>query len=157
MTMAATVRRYLESQRVPYELVTHPRTGSSLRTASVARIPPHRLAKAVMFEDEEGMVMAVLPANRRVQIGQLRKALGRNVGLATEDTLSERFNDCEIGAIPPVGPAYGIQTILDDELDSEPEVFLEAGDHEALMRIKHDDFMWMMRGAMHGHFARAIY
>jgi Ala-tRNA(Pro) deacylase len=156
MTMSATVKQYLESQHVPYELVTHAGARGSLRTASVASIPAHRLAKAVMFEDEDGMLMAVLPADRRVQIGELRKQTGRNVGLTTEDTLSGRFFDCDLGAIPPLGDAYGIETIVDDELEGEPEVYLEAGDHKRLMRMRHDDFMRLMHNARHGHFAQPL-
>ena len=154
MSMASTVQRYLEAQHVPYELVNHPPTDSSLRTASKAGIPAHRLAKAVMLEDEDGMLMAVLPADRRVQLGELRRHLGHPVGLATEYAMAKRFPDCKLGAVPPVGPAYGLRTIVEDELDAEPEVYLEAGDHEALMRLQHDDFARLMRDADHGHFVR---
>jgi len=155
MTMAATVKRYLDDRHVSYELTTHRRTGCSLRTATQAGIPPHRLAKAVMLEDAEGMLMAVLPANRRVQLGVLQRLLGRRVGLATEADVAARFSDCERGAVPPIGDAYGLRTIVDDELDDEAEVYLEAGDHEALMRMGQDDFARLMGCAEHGHFARA--
>ncbi len=154
MTMAATVKRYLDDHHIAYDLTTHLRTGSSLRTATVASISPHRLAKAVVLEDGDEYLMAVLPADRRVQLGTLRTQLGRNVGLATERDVAARFPDCALGAVPPLGPAYGMQTIVDDELDREPEVYLEAGDHEALMRLSHDDFHRLMQPALHGHFGK---
>lgn len=156
MSMASTVQRYLDDRHVPYELVSHTRTGSSLRTASVARIPPHRLAKAVMLEDDDGLLMAVLPANRHVRLGALRRQLGRDIGLATEQSLGRWFGDCVLGAVPPVGEAYGLRTIVDEELDDEPELYLEAGDHEMLMRISRDDFARLMHGADHAHFAKPI-
>lgn len=156
MTMAHTVQRYLEDHELPYELMIHPRTGCSLRTATVARVSPHRLAKAVMLEDEQGPLMAVLPADRHVRLGVLRRRLGRDVGLATERNLSRWFGDCEPGAVPPLGEAYGMRTILDDELEAEPEVFLEAGDHQGLVRLSHDDFMRAMSHAERGHFAKPI-
>jgi Ala-tRNA(Pro) deacylase len=156
MAMSETVRQYMERQRLPYDLVTHPRSASSMRTASAARIPPHRLAKAVVLEDEEGQVMAVLPADRWLQLGRVRKALGRNLGLCTERELAASFTDCEVGAVPPIGDAYGMQTIVDEELEREPEVFLEAGDHEVLMRLSHDSFSRLMQNVCHDHIARPM-
>lgn len=156
MTMAHTVQRYLEDHDLSYELTTHPRTGCSMRTASVAGIPPHRLAKAVMLEDEQGLLMAVLPADRHVKLGVLRRRLGRDVGLATERSLGDWFTDCEPGAVPPLGEAYGLRTILDDELEEEPEIYLETGDHEGLARMSHDDFMRAMCHAERGHFAKPM-
>lgn len=155
MTMAATVKRYLDQQHVHYDLMTHPRTGNSMRTAAVANVPAHRLAKAVILEDDDGLLMAVLPANRWVRLGELRRQLGRNVALTTEKALASRFPDCAVGAIPPMGAAYQMRTIVDDELENEPEVYLEAGDHQALMRMDHDGFMQVMSGSMHGSFAGA--
>lgn len=156
MTMAATVQRYLDDRHVSYDLITHARTGSSMRTASVASISPHRLAKAVILEDEEGLLMAVLPANRHVRLGALRRQLGRDIGLATEPALGTRFADCELGAVPPMGEAYGMRTIVDDELEEEPEIYLEAGDHEALVRLSRDDFARLMQTAEHGHFCNPV-
>jgi Ala-tRNA(Pro) deacylase len=154
MTMAATVRDFLDDHHIRYDVVTHPRTGSSLHTASLSHIPASRLAKAVILEDEDGMVMAVVPASRRVQLGRVRKTLGRNLGLASEDSLVRRFPDCALGAVPPLGTAYGLETVVDDELESEPEVYFEAGDHEALVRVEHDDFTALMRHVRHAPIAQ---
>jgi Ala-tRNA(Pro) deacylase len=103
--------------------------------------------------DDDEMLVAVVPADRRVHLSRLRRELGGNPGLATEESLAGRFPDCAPGAVPPVGEAFGLRTIVDDELDSEPEIYMEAGDHEALIRMGHDDFARLMRDAEHSHFA----
>ncbi len=156
MTIAATVERYLKDRHVQYDTVTHPHTPNSIRTASAAAVPAHRLAKAVVLEDERGFVMAVVPADRHVKIGQLSKRIGRKMGLATEGKLKSLFSDCETGAVPPLGDAYGLTTIVDDELADSPEIFFEAGDHLALIRMQTRDFMGLMRNAAHGHFAAPL-
>ena len=48
---------------------------------------------------------------------------------AEEGELQILFRDCDLGAIPALGPAYGIETIVDERLDRAAEVWLEAGDH----------------------------
>jgi len=55
----------------------------------------------------------VVPASNWVEVEHLRKELNREFHLATEDELAKLFNDCEAGAVPPLGLAYGIETFLD--------------------------------------------
>ena len=70
----------------------------------------------MLLEDERGYVMAVLPASHRVDLKKLRRKLHRKLELATEEELGEIFRDCEIGAVPPLGAAYGVPVVYDDHL-----------------------------------------
>ncbi|HSO07034.1 MAG TPA: YbaK/EbsC family protein [Pelomicrobium sp.] len=153
MAIAETLEKYLNERQVSYDIVNHAKTGSSLRSATVAHVPAHRVAKAVILEDDGGYLMAVLPAHRHVHLGTLSKCLGRKLGLATEDETRAIFPDCAVGAIPPVGEAYGLATVVDDELAEEPEIFFESGDHEELIHMKTYDFMQLLPNAQHERFA----
>ena len=158
MTIAHTVRNYLEQQRVPFEVVTHSHTGSSLRTADQAEISPGRLAKAVLLEDDlehSHYLMAVVPATHRVQLGELSRRAGRPVHLATEEDAVGLFADCEAGAIPPLGPAYGVETIWEDSLMEQPDLYFEAGDHEHLVHLNSADFARLLPDCPHGPISRA--
>jgi len=54
-------------------------------------------------------------------LGAVHRQLNRELGLATDRELVELFKDCEPGALPPLGLAYGIDTILDESLVDVPE------------------------------------
>jgi len=82
--------------------------------------------------------------------------LQRNLGLATENELAGLFKDCELGAIPPIGPAYGIEIVVDDSLLQEDDVYFEAGDHEELIHVSGKQFQDLVAGARHGHFSRHV-
>jgi Ala-tRNA(Pro) deacylase len=75
------------------------------------------------------------------------------LSLAPETSLAPVFRDCESGAIPPLGPAYGMKTIVDDSLFGQPEVYFESGDHRGLIRVGGEEFLALLREAMHGQFA----
>jgi Ala-tRNA(Pro) deacylase len=154
MAIAISVQKYLKEMHIPYNVLPHSRTLSSLQTSLAAQVPPHRIAKAVLLEDEQGFVMAVLPADRHVHLAMLRDELGRRVNLANERRVMDVFPDCDLGAIPPVGQAYGVETVLDDELMEQPEVFLEAGSHEELIHLSRHHFLQLFKDAPHVHFAR---
>src|SRR4030081_2620449 len=131
MTIAASVKDHLSRQGVRYELIAHERTRDSNHSAQAAHIPGGQLAKCVMLEDDEGYVMAVVPATHKVDLGAVHRQLNRDLGLATDRELVELFKDCERGALPPVGLAYGIATILDQSLVDAPDIYFEAGDRPA--------------------------
>ncbi len=152
MAIAPAVEDFLEQQSIEYDIVRHPRSVSSTRIAQVAHIPGDQLAKSVLLEDEYGYLIAVIPATHRLDLGKLHRQLERRVGLAIEREVTELFRDCDPGAIPPLGLAYNVDTIIDDALLAQSEVYFEAGDHEALVHVSGNTFAAMMAGVPHGHF-----
>ncbi|MEW6312452.1 MAG: YbaK/EbsC family protein [Pseudomonadota bacterium] len=152
MAIATKVKNYLERQHLPFEVVMHPYTHSSRRAAEMAGVPSERMAKAVLLEDDRGYVMAVLPASRQVHLGLLGEQMGRTLSLASEDEVASVFSDCAVGAIPPLGMAYGMEMICDDSLMANAEIYFEAGDHEELIRMGRDDFMRICTSARRGRF-----
>ena len=153
MAIAETVQRFLELQSVEYDLVPHPHTGSSHETAEAAHVNEDHIAKAVIVKDAAGYAMVVVPASNWVEVGHLRKELNRDFHLATEVELAKLFNDCEAGAVPPLGIAYGIETFLDEAMTSLANVYFEAGDHEHLVHTSGEDFQKLLAGVRHGYYS----
>lgn len=154
MSIASTVSNCLAENDVSYDVLTHPHTTNSIRSAQAAHVPGARLAKSVVLADDQGYLMVVLPSTRRVNLGELHRQLNRNLGLATEQELGSLFMDCEIGALPAVGPAYGIETILDDSLAEQSDIYFEAGDHEQLIHVTVEGFQALLGDSIQlGHFS----
>ena len=92
-------------------------------------------------------------AGNGVGVDALREQLNRHLRLASETKLASLFKDCVPGAIPPVGDAYGMPTVLEHSLAGESEVYFEAGDHEELIHVNGRTFAQVMGGAEHLHFS----
>jgi len=149
MGMAMKLSDYLKANEAQYDVLSHPHSSTSLQTARASEVPADRLAKAVVVEDDAHCIMAVLPASRRLKLEELQARQGRPVRLATEAELKDLFKDCEPGALPPLGVAYGMETIWDDSLSAQPDMYFEAGDHETLVHMKTRDFIGLMKDARH--------
>lgn len=149
MNMANTLEKYLTQHKISYDKIPHQYSVTSMNTAIAANIPMNKLAKSVILEDNEGYVMAVVPASRHVKIRELNRLLNRNIGLATETELENLFSDCDLGAIPPIGNAYGMTTIVDFSLDDCSDVYFEAGNHEELIHVTAEDFRKLMKNTRH--------
>jgi Ala-tRNA(Pro) deacylase len=91
-----------------------------------------------------------------VDLGAVHRQLDRELGLATDRELVELFKDCEPGAWPPLGPAYGIDTILDQSLVEATDIYFEAGDHRALVHLSGGDFIKLMANALRGQISHHV-
>jgi len=156
MAMAQSVTRYLQDHDIDYGVLTHTHTATSMETAEAAHIPGDRIAKTVILEDDKGYVMAVLPASYRIDLGELHRQTHRRLGLATEIELAPIFRDCELGAIPPLGQAYGMETLVDDALAEQTDVYFDAGDHEQLVHVSGEVFTNMTEDARFMRFSRHL-
>jgi Ala-tRNA(Pro) deacylase len=153
MAISSSLHRYLADHDVYYALVPHQPTMSSMRTAEACHIPGDRLAKGVLIRNSFGHVLAVLPASHHIDLAQLEAELGQEIELANEAEVEERFGDCSRGAVPAVGQCYGIETIVEDTIWNQPEIYIEAGDHETLICLSQKDFAQLNGRARHGHFS----
>lgn len=153
MSMAETLTKYLHAQDIPYDLLHHPHTATSIEAAQAAHVPGDWVAKTVLLEDDDGYVMAVLPATHRIDLGELHRQMHRRLGLATEAELSSLFVDCEVGAVPPIGRVYGIDTIVDDSLAEQAEIYFDAGDHEQLVHVSGEVFGSLLGDVEYARFS----
>ena len=53
-----------------------------------------------------------------------------------------------------VGMAWGVDMVVDEALEASDVIYMEAGDHESLLQMAHEDFHMLMRGAAHGKISR---
>lgn len=153
MAISMTLQRYLDGQGIQFDLMPHKHTFNSSSTAEAAHIPGDSLAKAVLLEDQQGYLMAVIPSTHRLNLAMLRSTLHRPLELATEGELTELFPDCELGAVPPVGSAFGLETVVDQSLLIRPEIWFEAGDHEDVVHLLGSQFRSLVEDAKRAHFS----
>ncbi len=139
--LAKTLINYLDERKVNYETISHSPAFTASGVAQVAHIPGAMLAKTVMVYIDRAMAMAVLPANHRVRLDNLRDLTGTDdVHLANEDDFKRRFPDCEEGAMPPFGNLYGMATYVSPSLAEQKEIAFNAGSHTEIIKMSWSDY-----------------
>jgi Ala-tRNA(Pro) deacylase len=73
--------------------------------------------------------------------------------LAPENEITKLFDDCEFGAIPPAGAAYGLAVIIDESVVNLPDVYFEGDDHATLVHLTGDAFRRLMKDASRSRFS----
>jgi Ala-tRNA(Pro) deacylase len=153
MSISPLLENYLHTSGIGFEQVRHDPTFEALQSAQAAHVPAGKVAKGVLLETEDHCVMAVLPSSRQIDLDRLRQWIGGDVKLVGEQQLAEWFPDCEFGAIPPVGSAFGLETVLDDDILAETDIYFEGGDHETLVHVDGTGWRRLQRDAGHCSFA----
>lgn len=154
MAIARTIEQYLMQHRAAYELLSRPHAGPAYPCLSAAHAPEERVAKAALLEDERGLLVALLPSNRDLDLSALSRGLQRNLTWSTEARAAMVFADCAPGVVPVLSPAYGIETVLDETLSAQPDVYFDAGDRQELVHLSRDQFLALLDGTRHGRFSR---
>jgi Ala-tRNA(Pro) deacylase len=153
MTIAPRLKNYIDGRHISYDTVAHHRTATSRQSAVAAHVPGSRMAKSVLVHHELGYALAVVPSTHRIELAVLQDILDKRLGLASEEEALSIFDDCDVGAIPPVGAAYDVPVILDDSLADDGDVYFEGGDHRTLVHVSGSDFRSLTRDARRARFS----
>jgi Ala-tRNA(Pro) deacylase len=153
MSIAPTLQKYLTAENIRYEEIQHELSMSSTRTAEVCHISGDRLAKGIVLRRGDEYLLAVMPASHHLRLSELRTKLGDNVDMADETEINQLFRDCAHGAVPAIGKCYGLDIIVDDSIEAQPEIYMEAGDHQTLLHLTHVEFARLTADAPHGRFS----
>ena len=138
------VQKFLQDRGVAFDSVTHAPTFDAQRMAQAVGVSGDEVAKTVLLRSEvqAEYVLAVLPATHVIDFEKAAQALGRKrLQLACETEFTNVFPDCEIGAVPPFGSRYGVQTLMDESLEKDEEIVFEGNTHEEAIRMKLRDFV----------------
>lgn len=141
MTVLRRLKDYLDSQKVPYETLTHQEAYTAPEIAQSLHVPGKDLAKVVMVKAAERFVMTVLPANWKVDLKRLKEVFQTShVRLATEEEFKTLFPDCDVGAMPPFGNLYGLDVYVDQSLTQDENIVFQAGTHVDAVKVRYQDF-----------------
>ena len=126
---------------LPFLSVNHPLAYTAQEIAAHQHVSGKEMAKVVMLEADELLVMGVIPGSRKISLERAKASLGANmIRLATEEEFIARFPECEIGAMPPFGSLFGLHVFVDPELEKDEYIYFNAGNHVQTVRLKYKDF-----------------
>ena len=141
MSVSQRLRDYLDSQHVKYEWLHHALAFPAQEVAHTLHVAGKHFAKAVVLQADGRALMAVLPASHRLNLRELKAEIAaKQVEMLPEDELTKLCPDCELGAFPPFGGLYGVDTLVDRSLAQSEEIVFNAGSHTDAVRMKYADY-----------------
>ncbi len=131
----------LMERGIGYEKHEHPTTYTAQALASTEHVTGYMVAKPVVVKGAAGFTMCVLPAPEHLDLKRIREVLHEpEARLATEPEMADLFPDCELGAEPPVGSLFGMKTVMDERLQEDDYLVMQAGTHTEAIKMRRDDW-----------------
>jgi Ala-tRNA(Pro) deacylase len=95
----------------------------------------------------------LVPADQNIRLNQLAQDYGPHLHLANEATIRSLFSDCDPGAVPGLPMAWGVETVWDDDLLAQPDIYLDSGDHTHLIHVETRYLQDLLADTPHCHFS----
>lgn len=141
MAILKRLKALLDEAKVPYEVYNHALAYTAQEIAAKQHFSGNEMAKVVMLEVDDRLVMGVIRGNDKINLNAVRDSIGaRHARLATEDEFIARFPECEIGAMPPFGNLFGLKVYVDPALAQDELIYFNAGNHAQTVHMKYKDF-----------------
>lgn len=140
--MNMKLEEFLTAHLVKYTPLAHREAFTAPEEAAAAHVSGHQWAKVVVVKNEDGYLLAALPACCRIDLTRLQGLAGEG-GLKLV-SVEEIWHGCpgfEPGAIPPFGTLFGMPVFVDSSLLEHPELVVPGGDHRTAVRMRTTEFL----------------
>jgi Ala-tRNA(Pro) deacylase len=151
--LARQIKKFLDDHHIHYKTIPHTPAYTAQEIASLAHISGRELAKTVMVKIDGKLAMVIEPANSKVNLRAFKELIGAsNVELASEYDFSNKFPECETGAMPPFGNLYDMDVFIEDDLTRDKTIAFNAGSHSELIQMSYKDFAKLVKPTViHAH------
>ena len=141
MSIPIRLKHLLDVGGAVYEHRVHPIVFTAAETAQSMHIPDNEMAKTVIVNADGLLRMAVIPANRMVDLRHMKFITrSENIRIANEREFRNEFPGCEVGAMPPFGTIFGLPVYCDVQLEHNEFIEFNAGTHHDTFRMAFRDF-----------------
>lgn len=155
MSIARNLATYLNDQAIHYQTIPHPESHTASDSARSANVPLHNMVKAILLSNGENYLIALIPADHRLDIDKVNRQLTSHWSLAKENDLTKIFQDCTLGSVPAIPTAYHLSAIWSSCLSEVDKVYMESGDDKAIISMSNRQFMSLIATQHHGDISHA--
>jgi Ala-tRNA(Pro) deacylase len=139
--MVQQLKEFFDSRSVKHVSIKHALAYTAQEVSASAHVSGKEMVKTLVVKLDGKQALVALPANEKADLTQLREAAGaKSAELATEQEFGSRFPGCDVGAMPPFGNLYGMDTWVTESLTRDKEIAFNAGTHTEVIRMSYDDF-----------------
>jgi Cys-tRNA(Pro)/Cys-tRNA(Cys) deacylase len=103
------------------------RPSYALEAAEVLGVSPDRMYKTLVASVDDRLVMAVVPADRELDLKRLAAAAGGRRAMLAEPAAAERATGMVVGGISPLGSRRALPVVVDAAMLDQRTIFVSAG------------------------------
>jgi len=144
MSLATLIQSHLTTHNIPYTVVSRATASDDQHET---RVPLSKIVKSVVLQDRDGLLVAVIGADRALDIPTLQQHLQRSIELVPPHDYVSLFKDWAPTTFSPFAKNYGLRVLVDAHLANQDVAFFENSNPNEYVRVDRAGFRLLHENA----------
>ncbi len=119
-----------------------------LEAAAALGVAPGQVFKTLIAEVDPGLVAAVVPVDRQLDLKALATAVGARRATLADPAAAERASGSVVGGISPLAPRRRLRVVIDDTALALPTMLVSAGRRGLQVEVAPADLIRMTEASV---------
>lgn len=151
MAVAARLEHFLARKGIPYTEQPIDQVVNLDAAVIASGQPQDHFIRATLLIDINGVVMAVHGFNSALDMDAVQQLTGRRLQPLTARQSNRLFADCDPGFQPPIGGAYDIPVLVDEDVLTYSRALMSSGNDHTLIELDGRALRLALAGSHGGH------
>lgn len=141
MAIPKSTKNYLDKKLAKYDELSHRTVYTAYDAAQTLKRELREIAKGLLVATDKAYVIAVIPANMRLDLGKLKKALQVKKVSIPNEKLMVKVIKVKPGSMTAFGGLHKVEVVVDKSLLKTKEIILSAGSLTDSVRMRVKDYI----------------
>lgn len=129
MGIPQKIINFLDKSKVKYKILEHKTVFTAFDKSQTLKVSPKIIGKTLVLKIDKELFLILIGANKFLDLKKLKKKIhGEKIDFASEKLIKNKIKGVKVGAIPPFGNLWKMQTLVDNSLKREKKIILNSGD-----------------------------
>jgi len=141
MALPTKVKKYLDSKGIDYEELVHKTVYTAYDAAQTLKKELKEIAKTILIEADKTHVLLVLPADKKIDMEKLKKALGaKKISIPSEKVMIKILK-IQPGTLSSFGKLHNLEVVVDKAMLNAKKIVVSTGSFTDSVFMKVKDFV----------------
>lgn len=141
MPISQKLKDYLNKGKIDYEEIAHKTVYTAYDAAQTLKKNLSEIAKNLLIQSDKTFVLVVIPADKKLQLEKLKKALGAKKISIPKEEIMVKILKIKPGALSSFGKLHKLETIVDKTMLKTQKAVMSAGSFTDSIFMKVKDFI----------------
>ncbi len=132
MADADIIEQLLRSRGITFQTLSYAPEQSLVEAAPELGIDPDQVAVTTLLQDDRGLLLAIHPARRRIELGAFNREMQRQLHVVPAERVRTLLPACPPTGCLPAAEAYGLDAVVDEALASGRRVYFQLAPGRAV-------------------------
>jgi Ala-tRNA(Pro) deacylase len=156
MAIPQKIIKFLNKSKIKYQTIEHRTVYTAFDKAATLKVSPKIIGKTLVVKLDRLPALVLIPANKILDKQKLKKiAKVKSVDFIKETWMKKNLKGVKVGAVPPFGNLWQLQTFIDKTLLREQKIIFNSGDYNFSIKTSPANLKKLIPNLIVGDFSKS--